>query len=111
MGRKKKDPELQYHAELPKRKPRTAEGMERLVAGMAYDYVMWKIANGTATSQETVEAMRWGSTKSRLERRILKKQEKLLKAKTDAIVAAKNDEAAYTRAMEAMKSYGSFDII
>ena len=111
MGRKKKDPELQYHAELPKRKPRTAEGMEKLVAGMAYDYVMWKIANGTATSQETVEAMRWGSTKARLERRILKKQERLLKAKTEALIAAKNDEELYTKAMEAMKSYGSFDIV
>ena len=77
---------------------------------MAYDLVEQRIANGTATSQETVEFLRRGSTKARLEKRILKKQEKLLDAKTEAITAAKRDEEAYTRAMEAMKSYGSFNI-
>jgi formiminotetrahydrofolate cyclodeaminase len=54
--------------------------------------------------------LRRGSTKARLEKRILKKQEKLLAAKTEAITAAKRDEEAYNRAMEAMKSYGAFDI-
>lgn len=111
MGRKKKDPELQIHIEPPKRKARTLEGREKQLIQMAYDLVEQRIANGTATSQETVEFLRRGSVKAQLEKRILKKQEKLLKVKTEAIVAAKNDEAAYTKAMDAMKSYGSFDIV
>ena len=110
MGRKKKDPELQIHIDPPKRKARTLEARENQLIKMAYDLVEQRIANGTATSQETVEFLRRGSTKARLEKRILKKQEKLLAAKTEAITAAKRDEEAYTRAMEAMKSYGAFDI-
>jgi predicted nucleic acid-binding protein len=110
MGRRKKDPELQIHVEPPKRKAKTLEARENQLIKMAYDLVEQRIANNTATSQETVEFLRRGSTKARLEKRILKKQEKLLAAKTEAITAAKRDEEAYNRAMEAMKSYGAFDI-
>lgn len=110
MGRKKKDPELQIHVSRPARRARTLEGRENQLIQMAYDLVEQRIANGTATSQETVEFLRRGSTKAILEKRILKKQEKLLDAKTEAIIAEKRDEEAYNRAMEAMKSYGAFDI-
>lgn len=110
MGRRKKVPfdEVPTPDISSKPKSRRARSLERredqLIA-LAYDLVEERIRNGTATSQETVEFLRRGSTKARLEKEIMEEQKKYMKAKTEAIESAKKIESMYSEAMKAFRSY------
>ena len=87
------------------RRARSLEKREDQLIALAYDLVEQRIRNGTATSQETVEFLRRGSTKARLEKEIMQEQVKLTKAKTEAYESAKRIEALYNDAMEVFRSY------
>lgn len=87
------------------RRARSLEKREDQLIALAYDLVEQRMRNGTATSQETVEFLRRGSTKARLEKEIMQEQVKLTKAKTEAYESAKRIEASYAEAMEAFRSY------
>ena len=110
MGRRKKVPfdEVPTPDISSKPKSRRARSLERredqLIA-LAYDLVEERIRNGTATSQETVEFLRRGSTKARLEKEIMEEQKKYMKAKTEAIESAKKIEELYSEAMRSFRSY------
>lgn len=110
MGRRKKAPpeEVPVAATIPTQRSRRARSLERredqLIA-LAYDLVEERIRNGTATSQETVEFLRRGSTKARLEKEIMEENVKYLKARTEAMESAKRVEELYGEAMKAFRSY------
>lgn len=110
MGRRKKVPieEVPVPEISPKsrfRKARSLERREDQLIALAYDVVEERMRNGTATSQETVEFLKRGSTKARLEKEIMEEQKKYMKAKTEAIESAKRIEALYEDAMSAFRSY------
>ena len=86
------------------------EEREKQVTAMAYDLAADRIMNGTATAQEIVYFLKLGSPKSQLEMEMLKKQNRLLEAKTEAIQSAKRMDELYSRAMAMMTEYdGSAD--
>ena len=113
MGRRKKvqieDMPLAEISDIssePKRKRvKSLERREDQLINLAYDLVEERIRNGTATSQETVEFLRRGSTKARLEKQIMEENVKYLKAKTEAMESAKKVEELYSEAMVAFRSY------
>lgn len=91
----------------PKR-PRPAsnpEARENQLIALAVDRVEQRLLDGTATSQEIVHFLKLGSTKERLEMEKLKKENELLKAKTDAIKSEQSRLELYEKALAAMKSY------
>ena len=83
----------------------TPEEKEDQMISLTIDAVEKRIREGVASSQEYVHFLKLGSTKERLELEKLKKENELLRAKTEAIQAAKNVEGLYRKAIEAMGIY------
>lgn len=83
----------------------TAEGREKQLISMAVDCAEEQLKNGTASSQLIVHYLRLGSEKNRLEMEKLKEENKLLKAKTEAIKSIKSQEELYAAAIKAMRRY------
>lgn len=93
--------------EIKRRQPpaTTPEGRENQMISLATDAVEKRIRNGTASAQELVLFAKAGTTNSRLERDILKKQKELITAKTEALQSQKRVEELYANALSAMKRY------
>lgn len=89
-----------------KRKPAlSVEARENQMIMRAIDLAEKQLTEGTASSQVITHYLKLGSTKDRVEKEILEKKKELIVAQTDAIKSAKNVEALYKDAMEAMKLY------
>lgn len=87
----------------------TPEAEENQLISLAVDLVKQRLIDGTATSQETVHFLKLGSMKNRLEMEKLQEENKLLKAKTEAIQSQKRVEELYSKALNAMRSYAGQD--
>lgn len=83
----------------------TPEGREQQMIAYAIDLAEEQLRNGTASSQVITHYLRLGTMREREERQKLQEEIKLLEAKTEAIRSAKETEALYAEAIEAMKRY------
>lgn len=83
----------------------TLEGRENQLIAAAYDLAEKRILEGTASSQELTYFLKMGSSKAVLERDKLREENKLLKAKTEALKAQVNNEALLEKALKAFRSY------
>lgn len=84
----------------------TPEGREMQLISMAYDLAEEQIRNGTVSSQVLAQFIKAGAVHEMLEKEKLKADLELTKAKVEALESAKNIEALYANAINAMKSYG-----
>lgn len=91
----------------PRKRPpaRTLEARENQMIALAVDAAEEQLRNGTASSQLITHYLKLGSTTSRIEKKILIEQEKLIRAKTEAIQSAKRVEELYKDALNAMRDY------
>lgn len=80
------------------------EREDRLIA-LAYDVAEKRLLNGTASAQEIAYLLKAGSTRERIERQLMKKQDELMATKADDIKSRKTMEEAYTAALAAMRRY------
>lgn len=83
----------------------TPEAQENLLISLAYDLVEERLREGTASAQETVHFLKLGSTRNRAEMERLQEENKLLKAKTETLNAARQSDEMFTKAIEAMQRY------
>lgn len=83
----------------------TPEAVENKCISLAYDLVMKRLEEGTASSAETTYFLKLASEKNRLEEKILEKQKELLEAKTDSIRSEARTEELYANAIAAMRTY------
>lgn len=83
----------------------TPEARENQMIALAVDLVEQRLLDGTASSQETTHFLKLGSTKNRLEMEKLQEENRLLKAKTEALQSAKRVEELYSEAIKAMRRY------
>ena len=83
----------------------TPEGQLNRCISLAYNLAEKRLANGTASSQETVQFLKAGSDKEQLELEKLRKENKLLQAKTEALESQKNIEILYKEAISALTNY------
>lgn len=81
------------------------EDAENLAISLAYDLVLERLRDGTATSQETVHFLKLGSSRNQAEMEKLREENTLLKAKTNAIKSAGNLEKLYENVISAIKKY------
>ena len=88
-----------------KRPARTPDEWENTCINYAFELVERRLREGTATSAETVHFLKLGSTKERLERKLLERQTELLEAKKENLQSAARMEEIYTNALHAMKEY------
>ena len=83
----------------------TIEDREDQMVALAVNLAEDQLRNGTAKSQVIVHYLQLGSTKARLERERLIEENKLLRAKTEALQSEKRTEELYKNAIEAMRAY------
>lgn len=81
------------------------EAEENYLISLAHNLVAERLRNGTATSQEVVHFLNRGSRKEQLERERLEEENKLLRAKTEALQSQKRMDDLYLEAINAMKRY------
>lgn len=83
----------------------TTEARESQLVTYAIDLAERQLREGTASSAVIVHYLKLGSSKEKLEREKLQKENELLKAKTEALQSAKRVEELYSNALKAMKIY------
>lgn len=90
-----------------KRRPpaKTPEGRENQLIDLAIDLAEQLILKGEASSQVLTHFLKLGSSKEQLEKARLIEENKLLKAKTEALQSTAKVEALYKEALNAMKTY------
>lgn len=83
----------------------TPEAREKQMISLAMDRAEEQLRDGTASSQLICHFLKLASSKEKLEKERLEEENKLLKAKTEAIASAKTSEELYRNAMKAFSRY------
>lgn len=83
----------------------TPEARENQLIALAINEAERQIREGTASSQVICHYLKLGSTRAKLEKDLLEKQNELLAAKTESIKSAAKVEELYREALHAMRSY------
>lgn len=89
-----------------KRPALTEEGREQQLIAAAVDLAEKQLLEGTASSQVITHYLKLGSSQMRLEKEKLEEENKLLKAKTEALQSQKRQEELFEEAIKAMRRYG-----
>jgi hypothetical protein len=99
-------PKKDDEGKLRRRPPATTpDARENQLIAAAVDLAEKQILNGTASSQVITHFLKLASSKERLEKEKLENENKLLKAKTEAVESSKRTEEIYKKALDAMRSY------
>lgn len=89
-----------------KRRPALSpEARENQMVSLAVDLAEKQLMEGTASSQVITHYLKLGSTKERLEKEKLERENELLRAKADAIQSSQRVEELYMNALNAMRNY------
>ena len=83
----------------------TPEARENQMVSLAVDLAEEQLRNGTASAQVITHYLKLGTTRERLEREKLEKENELLRAKTEALESARRVEELYENALNAMRRY------
>lgn len=89
--------------------PESVEEAEKLCIGMAYDLVMQRLKDGTATSQETTHFLRLASTREKNENELARARIEKEKAQAEAIKQSEHNNDVYEKALNAFRSYSGQD--
>lgn len=87
----------------------TPEAREAQLCALAVDRAEQQLRDGTASSQVITHYLKLAGQRERLERERLEEENKLLRAKTQAIEAEKRNEELFQKVIEAMRSYSGND--
>lgn len=83
----------------------TDESRLNYLASLALDVAEQQLLKGTASPLIITQLIRQGNPRAQLEREKLERENELLRAKTQAIESAGNEEEMYKNAVEAMRRY------
>lgn len=83
----------------------TPEGEEMQMIALATNLAKKQLMEGTASSQMVCHYLKLGSARERLERERLEEENKLLRAKTEALQSQKDYEQRIIEAIDAMRTY------
>lgn len=81
------------------------EARENQMIALAVDLAEQQLRDGTASSQVITHFLKLGTTKAELEKEKLQEENKLLRAKTEAIENGKNYTELVENAIKAMTNY------
>lgn len=105
----KRSTDSDFSNKLKKKKPAlTPEARENQMISYAVDLAEKQLIEGTASSQVITHYLKLGSLREKLEREKLEEENKLLRAKTEALQSAQHIEELYADAIKAMKSYSGY---
>lgn len=84
------------------------EARENQMIALAVDLAERQLIEGTASSQVITHFLKLGTTKAELEKEKLKRENKLLEAKTKATESAEEVKVLYENALKAMRNYAGY---
>lgn len=84
----------------------TPEAEENQMISLAVDLAKRQLIEGTASSQVITHYLKLATVKEKLNNEKLQEENKLLRAKTEAIQSQQHVEELYAEAIKAMKRYG-----
>lgn len=87
------------------------EAFENRLINKAYKAVEKRIDSGEATAAELVHFLRQGSIREQLELEKMKKENKLLEAKTESIASQKEVKELYANAINAFRRYSGIPLM
>lgn len=87
----------------------TPEAREGQLCSLATDLAEQQLRDGTASSQVITHYLKLATTREKLERERLEKENELLKAKTEALQSQKEYNKLVEEAIKAMRSYQGQD--
>lgn len=91
---------------LRRQKPaKSPEAREKQMIGYATELAEQQLINGTASPSVITHYLKLGTTREELEKDKLKKENELLRAKTDAIESAQSVEELLSQALVAFADY------
>lgn len=94
------------------RKPRpalTPEARENQLISLAIDLAEQQLLDGTASSQVITHYLKLGSTREKLEKERLQKENELLVAKAQMLQSTNEIKELYENAIDAMRRYSPSD--
>lgn len=96
---------------IKKRRPpaKNPEERENQLISLAVDVAERQLMEGTASAQVITHYLKLGTTKERLEKEKLERENELLRVKAEAYESQKNIESLYKDAINAMKAYSGID--
>ena len=83
----------------------TTEEQEDQLISLAVDLAIQRLKDGTASNQLVSELIKLGTTKERLAKEKLQRENEMLRAKTEALEAAKDNGERYAAAIRAFATY------
>ena len=86
----------------------TPDARENQMISLTMDLVEQRLIDGTASASETVHFLKLASSKERLEKEKLQKENELLRAKTESLQSAKRIEELYAKALDSMRTYSGY---
>jgi hypothetical protein len=89
----------------PQRPAETEEGRENQLISLASDLAEKQIIEGTASAMVITHFLKLGTTRERLEKQRLQRENQLLSAKVEQLASAKRIEELYEQALNAMRTY------
>lgn len=94
-----------------KRRPpaKDPEARENQLIALAIDVAEQQLSDGTASAQVITHYLKLGTTKERLEKEKLARENELLRVKAEAYESQKNIETLYKDAINAMRMYSGVD--
>lgn len=84
------------------------EARENQMISLAVDLAEQQLRDGTASSQVITHFLKLGTMKAELEKEKLIEENKLLRAKTEAIENDKESKIAYEEVIKALRNYGGY---
>lgn len=99
-------PRSQSDDKKPRSRPTISpEAYENRLINKTYKAVEKRIDSGEATAAELIHFLRLGSTKEQLELEKVKKENKLLEAKTKSLADASEVKELYANVLKSMRDY------
>lgn len=89
----------------PLRSPYSEEAAEQQMISLAYDRAKEQLVNGTASSQVICHFLKLGSSKEKLEKKILEVQCERIVAQTEMTRAMQRNDELFKNALTAMRTY------
>lgn len=86
-------------------KGKTLEARENQLVALAVDLAEKQLSAGTASAQVITHYLKLATTRERLEKERLTKENELLVAKTEALKSTKRVEELYAKALYAIRHY------
>jgi hypothetical protein len=101
--------EAEHKKKVRRRPAMSPDARENQLISLAVDLAEQQLLDGTASSQVITHNLKLGSSRERLEKERLERENEMLRAKTEALQSAKRVEELYSKALDAMRDYSGYE--